>query len=174
MTFLIKSKIRWYDVRMPSPGSQPCNGRDFTLLTTFPASCCTSFHVDGFIFLCIWIFGYEKKSENDFIHIFQFRTNRIPKHQPSQSVAFFTSGRLNWSVEMASSWHTGGTSKHLLRCRQDCFALWGKQKYNLVARGVQSDIFLWDKGAWGHKVLFASTELDLFIILHEIARFWKF
>lgn len=59
-------------------------------------------------------------------------------------------------------------------CLHDCFALWGKQKYNLVAHSVQSDIFLWDKGAWGHNVLFASTELDLFIIIHEIASIWKF
>ncbi len=56
----------------------------------------------------------------------------------------------------------------------NCFALWGKQKYNLVARHVQSDIPLWDKAARGHKVLFASTELDLFIIRHEIASLWKF
>lgn len=75
---------------------------------------------------------------------------------------------------MASTWQTSSTSKHSLRRLQDCFALWGKQKYNLVARSVQSDILLWDKAAWGHKVLFASAELDLFIIFHEIASLWKF
>ena len=50
----------------------------------------------------------------------------------------------------------------LVRRLQDCSALWGKQKHNLVAHSEQSHISLWDKGTWGHKVLFASSELDLF------------
>lgn len=72
----------------------------------------------------------------------------------------------------------GLAHKHYFRALitflQDCFALWGKQKYNSVAYNVQSDISLWDKDAWKHRVVIASTELDLFIILCKIAILWKF
>lgn len=123
------------------------------------------------LYLGVWF--QKKKRTTRFIHLLKRQTG-FPSVGRVKVLHFLTRGRLNSGAEMASSSHTSTTSKDSFRCLQDCFALWGKQKYNLVAHSVQSDILLWDKAAWGHKVLFVSTELDLFIILHEIASLWKF
>lgn len=108
------------------------------------------------IYFFIWMFGF-KKGQLLFQYVTEFsavhKTSQIFLHWLSQTVAFFTSERLNWSIEMT-------LYERVFRCLQDCFALRGKQ--TLVAHNVQSDIALWDKGVWGHKVLFALTELDLF------------
>lgn len=60
-------------------------------------------------------------------------------------------------------------------CTPDFCALRGKQKYNLLARAPRDLISLCDTRApEDTKCYFASTELDLFIIIHEIASIWKF
>lgn len=113
-----------------------------------------------------WIFFMSRcldyRVDNTCFHIFP-----VPKHQLRQSVAFFTSGRLHWSVKTSSSRRTSCTSNHLLGfCK---IALHFEPNQNIIwfARTVQSDIsllflFLNEKCAWGHRVLFASTELYLF------------
>ena len=133
-------------------------GPDFnTQGTTFPSPMMHLVsRMDFFPFTisgCVVTNGKKKKYIYIYIYIFFFfstglfkETNRILQHLLSQSVTFFTSGRLNSSVEMASSRDRSTTSEHSFRCLLDCFALWGKQKYNLVAHRIQSDISLWDKG----------------------------
>lgn len=121
---------------LPSPGSPQCHGRDWTRLQHtghhLPSPHDAPRLTDGFLpFYYIWMCGYKwtKKQNMTTALSISFstglfkETNRILQHPLSQSVAFFTSGTLNSSVEMASSRHTSTTSKHSFRCLQDCFAL---------------------------------------------------
>ena len=118
------------------------------------------------------LFCYKK--DNHFTCVFHYKTlretNSIPYPSTKQKRCIFQLSR----IKLASSWHTSGTSKHsldvckiVLHFEANKNIIWLHTANNLIS-------LLWDTGASGHKVLFASTELDLFIILHKIASLWMF
>lgn len=140
------------------PGSHPCDGRDGTLLILLlpPFISC------GWIyFLCIRIcFVIKGTTISRVFHYKTLReTNSIPYPSTKQKRCIFQLLR----IKLASSWHTSGTSKHSLDV---CNVLHFEANKNIIWLHTANNLIslLWDTGASGHKVLFASTELDLFII----------
>lgn len=91
-------------------------------------------------------------------------TLRAPPSQPPWCTSF--NGWISFLLLYLDVW-LQMLYKIVLHFEANKNIIWLHTEYNLISL---CEI----RGAWGHKVLFASTELDLFIILHEIASLWKF
>lgn len=134
LSWLNKSSVNKTSV----PGSHPCEGRDYTLTIVLPSfqphAAPYFMWMDLFlVYLDVWF-----QKVNYFTLPVFFSTGDKPSTEWECCRFPILSMKLNCRNGLILPYKQ--YFKAHIRCRQDCFALWGKQKPNLVAHGVHSQI----------------------------------